>query len=84
MRIRLRRNRSFWLRDIYSLEWYPVAALQALVRPGDMVWDIGANIGLYSRLLANKFDAGNVVAFEPMSGCFIAEQACEALRPRFA
>lgn len=43
--------------------------LQALVRrvrPGDVVWDIGANLGLYSIALARAVGPeGQVVAFEP-------------------
>jgi FkbM family methyltransferase len=65
-RIRLRRNRSFWLRDPLTHETFPLAALQALMRPGYVVYDVGANIGLYTRFLANCFRAAKVVAFEPM------------------
>ena len=67
MRIRLRRNRSYWLREPLTHEWYPLAILQSFVRPGDTVWDVGANIGLYSRILVNWLGAGRVIAFEPMS-----------------
>lgn len=67
MRIRMRRNRSFWLRSPLSMEWYPLAMLKAFVTPASVVWDVGANIGLYSRWLASRLGAGRVVAFEPMS-----------------
>jgi FkbM family methyltransferase len=67
MRVRLRRNRSFWLRSPLSLEWYPLAALRAFVRPGDCVWDVGANIGLYARWLVTHLNAKQVCSFEPMS-----------------
>lgn len=43
-----------------------LGALQRLVRSGDVVYDVGANIGLYSRFLVQVFDAGQVYAFEPM------------------
>src|SRR5947209_1304251 len=66
-RIRVRRNRSFWLRDPLTHETFPLAALQALMRPGYVVYDVGANIGLYTRFLANSFRAAKVVAFEPMT-----------------
>lgn len=42
-------------------------ALLAAVRPGDVVWDIGANVGLYSKqFLTTVGPSGKVVAFEPM------------------
>jgi FkbM family methyltransferase len=66
-RIRLRRNRSFWLRDPLTHEGFPLAALRKLIRAGDVVYDVGANIGLYSRLCITRFHAGRVVAFEPMT-----------------
>ena len=35
------------------------------VRPGDVLYDVGANIGLYACLLAKKRQTGQVIAFEP-------------------
>ena len=35
--------------------------------PDDVVWDVGANIGLYSRWLISQLNARRVIAFEPMS-----------------
>jgi FkbM family methyltransferase len=64
-RIRLRRNRAFWLRDPEEFERYPFRVLQHLVRPGDVVADIGANLGLYSRFVASWTRAARVLAFEP-------------------
>jgi FkbM family methyltransferase len=65
-KIRLRRNRSFWLREPLESERFPFAMLRHLVRPGDVVYDAGANIGLYARYLIQGLHAGRVVAFEPM------------------
>jgi FkbM family methyltransferase len=64
-RIRLRRNRSFWLRDPWQSESFPFAMLRHLVRPGDVVYDVGANLGLYCRYLA-ALGAAEVIAFEPV------------------
>lgn len=42
------------------------AQLQQLIKPGMTVFDVGANIGVYTRLLSNAVGAsGAVVAFEP-------------------
>lgn len=67
MRVRLRRNRSYWLRAPLDLERYPMGMLRAMVRPEHTVWDVGANLGLYARWLVAVPDARRVVSFEPMS-----------------
>ena len=47
-------------------ERYVVTKLLKLIKPGDICWDIGANIGFYTCLLASRVEeAGAVVAFEP-------------------
>jgi FkbM family methyltransferase len=44
--------------------------------PGDCVWDVGANIGLYSELFAAAVgSAGAVVSFEPSPDCVAAVEA---------
>ena len=53
--------------------WEPeiVAAVQQLVLPGQVVLDIGANMGFHTLLFARLVgDKGLVVAFEPMSPAF--------------
>jgi FkbM family methyltransferase len=64
-RVRLRRNRSFWLRKPLESESFPFAMLRHFVRPGDVVYDCGANLGLYDRFLTATLGASRVVAFEP-------------------
>lgn len=66
-RVRLRRNRSLWLRDPLQSEAFPFAMLRRLVRPGDVVYDAGANLGLYSRYLVAALGARQVVSFEPLA-----------------
>ena len=47
-------------------ERYVVTKLLKIIKPGDICWDIGANIGFYTCLLASQVEeAGAVVAFEP-------------------
>jgi FkbM family methyltransferase len=48
-------------------------SLLASVRPGDTVWDVGANVGHYTTQLAEAVrPAGEVIAFEPVSQCAVA------------
>lgn len=47
-------------------ERYETALLKAVVGPGRVCWDIGANIGYYTCLLGQAVGAtGRVIAFEP-------------------
>jgi FkbM family methyltransferase len=64
--IRLRRNRSLWIRSPLVIEGLMLGYLKRLVRPGDVVYDIGANVGLYTRF-AIEFGAARTIAFEPMA-----------------
>ena len=42
----------------------------ACIRPGDCIWDVGANIGLYSELFAAAVGPnGKVISFEPSADC---------------
>ncbi len=54
------------------------AALLGAIHRGDTVWDIGANVGLYTEKFAQRVESGgHVVAFEP------SPRNAEALRKRF-
>jgi FkbM family methyltransferase len=64
--IRLRRHRSYWIRSPLSQERLMLGYLKRLIQPGDTVYDVGANVGLYTRFMS-RFGAGKTVAFEPMS-----------------
>lgn len=53
------------------------AALLKAIRPGDVVWDVGANVGHYTSLFAAHVGpSGRVIAFEPSPANF------EVLRSR--
>ncbi len=42
------------------------AAIEGVIRPGDCVWDVGANVGYYSLRFAGLVgERGQVLAFEP-------------------
>ena len=66
VRYRLRRHHYFWTRP--PLNDGPLRGLlRHIVHPGDIVYDIGANIGLYSRIMLQWCEAEKVFAFEPMT-----------------
>lgn len=46
-------------------------SLLEAVRPGDCVWDIGANVGFYTTQLSDRVGPDGIVyAFEPAPACF--------------
>jgi len=66
VRIRLRRHRWMLWQKFGEADGLTFGMFHRLIRPGDVVYDIGANIGLYSRVMIKWFGAGQVIAFEPM------------------
>jgi FkbM family methyltransferase len=53
------------------------------IRPGDCVWDVGANIGFYSELFTTAVGpSGKVISFEPSRACVVLME--ERLRDRAA
>lgn len=46
-------------------------AINNQIKPGDIVWDIGANIGIYVEIFLKSVSTdGKVIAFEPTPACF--------------
>ena len=69
---RVRKSGSTVYEDRFS------EVLLGAVRPGDCVWDVGANLGHYTAKLADLTgETGDVFAFEPAPAC------AERLRARF-
>ena len=64
--IRLRRHRYLLWEHPLVHDAFMVSLFARLIRPGDVVYDIGANIGLYTRLMHRWFGASYIYAFEPM------------------
>jgi FkbM family methyltransferase len=59
--------------------------IDQVVRPGDCVWDVGANVGLYALYAALKVGRGGaVVAFEPAADNYAALCRNVALNPTAA
>ena len=80
---RNRLRQSTWLREAYSTftrkgdyEARFSRELLAAVRNGDIVWDVGANVGVYAAQFVER-GAANVICFEP------APAALEILQRRF-
>jgi FkbM family methyltransferase len=53
---------AYWRRDIRRVDPFLLAMVQELVRPGMTVWDLGANVGLFSFAAASR--GAKVVAVE--------------------
>ncbi len=95
-RVRCRRRGVRWDLDldegidlsIYLLGAYEprlLAAYRPLLRPGDVVWDIGANIGAHTLHFARLAGpTGRVLAFEPTDFAFAKLEANLALNPLLA
>jgi FkbM family methyltransferase len=64
--VNLRRHVMFWSGGLARFEPSSVQVLRAAVRPGDVVFDVGANIGFFATLFSRWVGAeGRVVAVEP-------------------
>ncbi len=74
VRIRVTTGPTARLRvESVAKEPWTVAWLEGAVRPGDIVWDVGANVGVYTLLAARLLgDEGTVVAVEPGYANFAA------------
>ncbi len=62
--IRARTDRSYWLRSPINDGWF-FGGLRSFIRPDDVVYDLGAHIGLYTRFFATVCGASRVYSFEP-------------------
>jgi FkbM family methyltransferase len=53
--------------------------ISAQLRQGDLVWDVGANVGFYTKLFAQRAGStGRVFAFEPVPATY--EELCRQTR----
>ncbi len=94
--VTLKVRQGFWLRldlldpaqrYIYFFgeydERHEIKLLTRLLRPGDRVWDVGANIGYYTLIAAGLVGPrGQVVAFEPAAHAWRALRDNVALNPQ--
>ena len=79
--LNLKTEKDYWL-GTYEPELQ--AAVRHLVHAGDVVYDVGANIGYVSLLLARAAQpGGRVYAFEPLPANLSRMQANLALNPSF-
>ena len=54
----------------YDSEKVTIEWIDNFIKNGDMVYDVGANIGIFSLLIAKKYSNSKVIAFEPEAGNF--------------
>ena len=57
-----------WVASILSKGGYETSYDDAFfkeIRPGDRIWDVGANVGYYTQRFSEKVGKGAVLAFEP-------------------
>jgi FkbM family methyltransferase len=81
-RLDLNEGIDFAIYLLGAFERSTVNTLRKLVKPGDVVFDIGANIGAHTLGLARSVGpAGGVFAFEPADFAFAKLQANLALNP---
>jgi FkbM family methyltransferase len=81
VRIRLRRHRWFLWESFGTHDAFNLGLFERTIRPGAPAYDIGANIGVYSRVMRQWFEASPVLAFEPMLENFALLEANVALCP---
>lgn len=78
----LARSRLLRLLGRESYEYAFDNALKRAVREGDVVWDVGANLGLYTVPFSDRAgSSGQVCAFEPTPACFSALERATEGRP---
>jgi FkbM family methyltransferase len=59
-------HQSYWLYKNYYLDTHEFSIIKALTKPGDVIFDIGANIGIYSLWFSKCInDTGLIYSFEP-------------------
>jgi FkbM family methyltransferase len=64
--VNLRRHVMFWSGGLARFEPATVRVLRAAIRPGDVVFDVGANIGFFATLFSRWVGTeGRVIAVEP-------------------
>jgi FkbM family methyltransferase len=62
----LRRHRWLMGNNCLAPHALILGMFQRLTRPGDVFYDVGANIGYYTRFIVRHLPVSRVVAFEPM------------------
>jgi len=76
----------FWVLEPYEVDPLLLALAREIVREGDVVWDIGANVGLFSIAAAHfARQQGRVVAVEPDPWlATLVRRSARRLPPTFA
>ena len=67
LRIWFGRHRAFIHRDFLETHGTHLELFRRLIKPGDCVYDVGANIGYYARYIVRHCKPSALLAFEPAS-----------------
>ncbi len=59
------RGETFWYKEPKTIKW-----IQEYIKDGDVFYDVGANIGMYSLFVASIYPNSTVVSFEPSVTCY--------------
>lgn len=65
LRLWFGRHRDLVYRDFLTTHASHLDQFQRLIRPGDVVYDVGANIGYYARYIVRHCQPKVLIAFEP-------------------
>ena len=76
----------YWKPSLESIDPKLYDSVDELVRPGDVVWDVGANVGLFAFTAAHAAGpAGRVIAFEPDAFLYgLSQRSAGALPAAYA
>ena len=70
---------SMWLMYNYYVDWEEFNLISKFIRPDDEVFDIGANMGLYTVWMSKFISNGRIHSFEPDTINFKRLQKCIVL-----
>lgn len=69
----------YWKPRLDTIDFMLVHTVNAFIKPGDMVWDVGGNLGFFAFPAAVRSKGGRVAVFEPdLFLCHLLRKSAEA------